>query len=166
MLFRLILLFTLVPLAELWLLISISRYTGIPRTIGIVLVTGFVGASLARYQGWQTWRRLQTELQSGRTPADALLDGLMIFIAGVLMITPGVLTDSVGFALLLPPVRRHLKLRFRKWLTAKATAQLHTFHSQSAGATFEDENNTVIDVEYTRTEEEETGRDTESLPSK
>ena len=110
MLFRLILLFTLVPLAELWLLIYISRYMTIPGTLGIVLFTGFAGAALARHQGWQTWRRLQEELRGGRVPADALLDGLMIFTAGVLMITPGVLTDAVGFALLLPPVRRLLKL--------------------------------------------------------
>ena len=165
MLFRLILLFTLVPLAELWLLITISRYTTIAGTIGIVLVTGFAGAALARYQGWQTWRRLQEELRGGRPPADALLDGLMIFTAGVLMITPGVLTDAVGFALLLPPVRRLLKLRLRRWLTTKTTVQLHTFHTQSAGTTFDDGDKTIIDVEYTRTEEEETGRDTKSLPS-
>ena len=165
MLFRLILLFTLVPLVELWLLISISRFTTIPGTIGIVLVTGFAGAALARYQGWQTWRRLQDELRAGRAPADALLDGLMIFIAGVLMITPGILTDAIGFALLLPPIRRLLKLRLRTWLMTKANVQLHTFPTQNSGATFDDGSETIIDVEYTRTEEEETGRDTKSLPS-
>jgi UPF0716 protein FxsA len=156
---RLILLFTVVPLAELALLIWIGSLTSVSGTIVIVLVTGFVGAALAKHQGLRTWQRLQVELQSGKPPADALLDGVMILIAGALMITPGVLTDAVGFALLLPPVRGLLKARLRSRLMAQATAQFRSFHTSGTGQGGGAEGSgpqsgTVIDAEFTRKNDE------------
>ncbi|MBT6494780.1 MAG: FxsA family protein [Planctomycetaceae bacterium] len=156
---RLILLFTVVPLVELALLIWIGSHTSVSGTIAIVLVTGFVGAALAKHQGWQTWRRLQDGMRSGEPPADVLLDGVMILIAGALMVTPGVLTDAVGFALLLPSVRGLLKARLRSRLMAHATAQFRSFHSGGTGQGGGAEGagtptGTVIDAEFTRKDDE------------
>jgi len=117
MLLRLVLFFTLVPLVELVLLLILADEIGWQYALGIVLGTGVLGALLARWQGVRCWQRVHQELAAGRLPGDPLLDGLMILLAGVLLVTPGVLTDVVGFALLVPParavLRRRLKERFR-----------------------------------------------------
>lgn len=116
MFYYLLLLFTLVPLTELALLIWIGQQTSLLFTIGLVLVTGIAGAALARWQGWRAVARIQAELRQGHMPADALLDGLLILVAGLLLVTPGVLTDAVGFGLLVPPARSVLKRRVAAWL--------------------------------------------------
>jgi len=118
MLFRLLLLFTLAPLFELMLLIEIGRQIDVGPTIALVIITGVVGAALARHQGLRTFQQINRELAEGRLPGDPLIDALLILVAGVLLVTPGVMTDGVGFLLLLPPVRavlrRYLKKRFQK----------------------------------------------------
>ena len=107
-LLKLLLLFTLVPLAELYLLLQIAARTSLTFTFVLVLVTGIVGAMLARRQGLGWRQRLQAELQSGQVPTTSLLDGL-----GALLITPGVLTDVVGFSFLVPPIRARLRERIK-----------------------------------------------------
>jgi UPF0716 protein FxsA len=119
MLLRLVLLFTLVPLVELVLLLILAERIGWQYTLGIVLGTGVLGALLARWQGGQCWRRVHEELAAGRLPGDPLLDGLMILLAGVLLVTPGVLTDAVGFTLLLPPARAVLRRRLKQRIQAR-----------------------------------------------
>lgn len=118
MFLRLLLLFTVVPLIELALLIQIGRVIGLAATIAIVLLTGIVGATLARWQGLATLRRVQTEMAEGRVPTDALVDGLLILVAGAVLFTPGLITDTIGFLLLIPPtraaVRRALVDAFRR----------------------------------------------------
>lgn len=114
MLLRLLLLFTVVPLVELVLLLVLADYTGWRFTLGLVLATGIAGAALARWQGLRCLRRLQQQAAAGQVPADALMDGLMILVAAALLVTPGVLTDVVGFGLLAPPVRSVLKRRLRR----------------------------------------------------
>ncbi len=121
MLFRLLLLFTIVPLVELALLLNLAKVVGWQYTVALVLATGVLGAWLARWQGLQCWRRLHQQLAAGQLPADSLLDGLMILLAGVLLVTPGVLTDAVGFTLLLPPFRA----LFRRRLKDRMGAQIH-----------------------------------------
>jgi len=117
MFFRLLLLFTVVPLVELGLLIQLGKVIGLAPTIAIVLLTGVVGAALARWQGMATLRRVQTEMAEGRVPGEALVDGLLILVAGAVLLTPGLLTDAFGFMLLIPPsraaVRRALVAAFR-----------------------------------------------------
>lgn len=102
MFFRLLLLFTVVPLVELFLLIEIGRWIGAPATVALVIGTGALGAYLARREGLKTLRRVQTEWRQGRMPTQALLDGAMILIAGAVLLTPGILTDLAGFFLLTP----------------------------------------------------------------
>ena len=104
--FRLLLLFTAVPLLELALLLWIGRHLGVAATILLVLGTGVLGAWLARSEGLRALYRVREEMAGGRLPAEALLDGLLILVAGAVLLTPGLLTDLAGFALLLPPTRR------------------------------------------------------------
>ena len=70
-----------------------------------MLLTGFVGAALARWQGLATLRKVQTDMAGGRVPGEALVDGLLILVAGAVLLTPGLLTDAAGFLLLIPPTR-------------------------------------------------------------
>ncbi|MBI1313256.1 hypothetical protein GC176_18345 [bacterium] len=145
----LLLLFIVTPLVELWLLILVGEQVGATATIAIVLVTGTIGATLSRRQGLRTWGAIQEQLQQGKLPTDDLLDGLMIFIAGLLLITPGILTDIVGFSLLIPLVRRGLRWRLRGSFRVQTGIHVQSFgssvsrHSQST----DDE---AIDVEFER----------------
>ena len=96
------LLFVLVPIAELTLLLMIAEATHWWLSLLIVIATGFIGASLARHQGANAWRRLAADLRTGKLPTDSGLDAVLILIAGIVLITPGVLTDLVGIFLLVP----------------------------------------------------------------
>ncbi len=112
----LIILFIVVPAVELTLLIEIGSRIGTLATLGLIVLTGFVGATLARMQGFLVLRRIQTSMNRGELPASSLVDGLIILIAGALLITPGILTDAVGFLCLLPVFREYLKKRARRWI--------------------------------------------------
>jgi len=105
MLGRLILLFLLTPAVELGLLIQVDRLIGFWPTIGLIIATGVAGSYLARREGVSTWRRLNERLNEGGLPGKELTDGVIILVAGALLVTPGVLTDVVGFMGLLPPTR-------------------------------------------------------------
>lgn len=118
MLGRLLLLFLLTPAIELGLLIQVSQFIGFELTIGLIIVTGIAGSYLARREGLNTWRRLNERLNAGDLPGKELIDGVIILMAGALLVTPGVLTDIVGFTGLLPPtralIRRLVMRRFRR----------------------------------------------------
>lgn len=111
MLIRLVLLFTVVPLVELTILVQLGRWMGLGATVALVLATGIAGAWLARWQGVAVLRRIQGDLAEGRMPAGALLDGALILAAGAVLLTPGLLTDLVGLALLVPPLRALVRRR-------------------------------------------------------
>ena len=115
MLGYLILLFTLVPLIELAILIKIGQYMGVAYTIGIVLLTGVAGAYLAKMQGLVTLQKIQEDINQGIMPADKLFDGVLILCSGILLLTPGLLTDIIGFMGLIPLTRNLLK----RWVKAK-----------------------------------------------
>ncbi|MBI5136626.1 MAG: FxsA family protein [Nitrospirae bacterium] len=114
MLLKLALLFTLLPLAELYVLIKIGAVIGGLNTLLLVLVTGVAGAYLARMEGLRVLTRARENLRQGMVPAEELVDGILIFIAGVLLVTPGVITDCMGLLLLFPPTRRYFKIRLRR----------------------------------------------------
>ena len=111
---RLLLLFTLVPLIELALLIELGQLTNVATTISIVILTGIIGAYLARREGIKAWRRLEQSMREGVSPADELIEALLILIAGAVLITPGLLTDLFGFGLLIPPVRKWMRNRLSR----------------------------------------------------
>jgi len=155
MLFRLLLLFTLVPIAELMVLIELGEAIGLGPTLLLIFATGVVGAALARREGARSWLEVQQELARGELPADSLLHGLMILVAGAFLVTPGVLTDVAGFLLLTRPARTRLVGWVRGWLRRRV-------QSGNAGVRFGDSGSawywssgpgdTVRDV---RTEEQE-----------
>jgi len=106
MLFKLLLLFIFVPLVELALLVYIGTLIGPWYTILIVVVTGIVGAVLAKRQGTAIVNRIRSSLEQGIMPSDELIAGALVLIGGLVLLTPGVITDICGFALLIPRTRR------------------------------------------------------------
>lgn len=114
MLARLLLAFTLIPLLELYLLVKVGEVVGTLPTIAIVISTGVLGAWLTRLEGLRVLRRVQVELGEGKLPTSALIDGLLILVAGVLLVTPGLITDCCGFFLLVPPLRALVRARLRR----------------------------------------------------
>ena len=109
---RLLLAFILIPVVELFLLIEIGRRIGTLPTLALIVATGVLGAWLVRLQGLSVLRKVQAEMAVGRMPAGAMVDGIIILIAGVVLMTPGVLTDAFGFTCLVPAVRS----AFKGWL--------------------------------------------------
>jgi len=115
---KLVLLFTIVPLVELYLLLFLGNLMGFWPTVLLVLLTGVVGAWLAKREGLRVFRKYRDALSEGRMPEEGVLGGLLVLVGGVLLVTPGVLTDLTGLALLFPPTRRiiaaHMRARFEK----------------------------------------------------
>ena len=111
----LVLLFTIVPAVELMLLIEIGGHIGAGNTILVIILTGVLGAYLARLQGFLILQKIQSELNRGNMPNADLIDGLMILVGGIVLLTPGFITDAIGFLLLIPFTRSLLKI----WLSKK-----------------------------------------------
>ncbi len=145
MLLRLLILLTVVPLVEVVILIRIAEHLDWGPTLALVIGTGVLGAWLARREGVRVLARIQADLASGVAPTGAMVDGALILVAGLVLITPGVLTDLCGFALLIPPIRNRIK----RWLAEVFKGRI--VHLQS------DTPSPFIDVEAT-------GRDVESGP--
>lgn len=124
-------LFVCVPLVELTLLLLLADYTHWTWALTLVLVTGLLGSLLARAQGWQTYRRIQTALRAGTMPGDALLDAVLIFFAGGLLLTPGILTDALGLSLLTPPGRSVARRWLMNWLRSRFRVEVFRQFGQS-----------------------------------
>ena len=101
----LVVLFLLVPLAELYVIIQVGQAFGALNTIGLLILISAVAAWLAKREGVSVWQRFQHQIQSGAVPGREIADGVMILFAAALLMTPGFLTDLLGISLLLPPVR-------------------------------------------------------------
>lgn len=116
---RLLILFVTVPVVELILFWTIGRQIGLAATFGIILATGILGAWLTKLQGLRTLARYQQALAEGRLPHQEVMDGLMILVAGAVLLTPGFLTDIVGFMLLVPAVRSVVRNGLAQYLKGK-----------------------------------------------
>ena len=125
MFFYLFFLFTVVTMTELALLIKLGELIGPLGTIALVLFTGALGASLARWQGMQTLWKLQKGLSQGEAPTETLIDGALILFAGAVLLTPGVLTDLLGFTLLIPPLRELIKPWLKRWFAKRIKIETH-----------------------------------------
>lgn len=123
MLARLFLLFTIVPVVELYLLISIGKLLGAGATVGLVLVTGLLGAALARREGSRVLRSWQEATQRGEIPKDGVISSVLVLVGGVLLVTPGVMTDVTGLLLLIPLVRRRVAVPIKRWLERRFQIQ-------------------------------------------
>ena len=108
----LFLLFIVVPLVEIYLLLEVGGIIGAVPTIGLVVLTAVAGAALVRAQGFSTIRQVRRSMEAGEIPAVAIVEGIFLLVAGALLLTPGFLTDAVGFGCLIPPLRRGLIMRF------------------------------------------------------
>lgn len=115
----LLLLFTLVPVFELFLLLKIGGQIGALLTISLVLFTGILGAIMARSQGRQVLLNIRQQLQRGQMPGESLVHGLLIFIGGLFLVTPGFLTDLWGLSMLLPWTRGLMANALRQFLDSK-----------------------------------------------
>ncbi len=104
----LLLIFIIVPILEMWLLISVGRQIGALPTIGLVLLTAVVGLALLRRQGLSTVLRAQQKMQAGELPAREMVEGIFLAVGGALLLTPGFFTDALGFACLIPGLRQLL----------------------------------------------------------
>lgn len=117
MLFKIFLLLTIIPIVEIFILFKIAEVTTIWTTIVLVIATGFAGAYLAKREGVAILASVKRELNEGRVPGNQLLNGLCVLIGGILLITPGLLTDITGFTLVLPGTRQLYIKIIRRWLT-------------------------------------------------
>ncbi|WIO73719.1 FxsA family protein [Porticoccaceae bacterium LTM1] len=118
----LLLLFIVMPIVEMWLLIEVGGVIGAAPTIGLVLLTAAIGFAMLRKQGFDTLSRSNLKMQRGELPAQEMVEGLMLAVSGALLLTPGFVTDAIGFAGLTPAFRRWL---FKK-LSTRMTVTSHT----------------------------------------
>jgi UPF0716 protein FxsA len=126
MLGRLILLFVLLPLADLWLLLALAQYTNWQTSVVLVIVSGIVGAYLAKRSSKAVWEKMRSRMGRGEFSGELLSDGAMIFFAAGLLLTPGFITDAIGLSILIPPIRKWYKGWIAKWFKLKTNFQIIT----------------------------------------
>ncbi|MCP4954816.1 MAG: FxsA family protein [Photobacterium aquimaris] len=160
----LMLLFIVVPIVEIGLFIQVGGLLGLWPTIAIVLLTAVIGASLVRSQGIATLISVQNKLQQGEMPTQEIVEGMLLAVAGVLLLTPGFMTDALGLVLLLPPSRAKVAQLLMQKVTLKSnfshfgggfSQHRHSEH----GA-----NGDVFDGEYERTDEHKNNNSNHRLP--
>ena len=153
-------LFLIFPFVELAILLWMAAHIGWLPTLALVVVTAIIGAAEVRREGLRVWFRFNEQLARGELPTDAMFDGLLVLVAGVLLLTPGLITDVIGFALLFPPMRDFIKAALRRYLArrfvfttvgAPRAGSAWWFYSSDSAVPpeppFEDN---VIDVEFRR----------------
>lgn len=145
----LFLLFFLIPLIEIYILIQVGSIIGAPLTIFSVVFTAVLGAYLIRRQGFKTFARFQGKLQNGEIPAQEIVDGFCLLIAGAFLMTPGFFTDAMGFALLIPPVRQLIYQR----VSNSASVHIMTGRQGNDPGSTQTKNQ-PIDAEYKQIDEE------------
>jgi len=159
---RLFLILAAVPIIEIYLFLEVGALIGTWPTIGIVVLTALIGSILLRQQGLAALGDVQSRLAAGEAPGRLLADGAMILVAGVLLLTPGFFTDTLGLALLLPPARavvwRYLSTRVKVVGSGHVSA---TWHFRSGGGARGSGGGTTVDGTFT---EAETPSDDERPP--
>lgn len=147
---RLLLLFTLVPIVELTLLVWLGQRIGFWPTVGLIVATAVLGSFLAHREGLSALARFRARAASGEMPGAELTDGLIVLVSGALLLTPGVLTDVVGFLGLLPPsravIKRALSKRFERGLAARTHVAMWPPAPGAPSAPPADDG--VVDVEF------------------
>jgi UPF0716 protein FxsA len=139
-----LLLFVFLPMVELYLLIMLGARIGPMPTIGLIVLTGIIGATLARQQGLSTLAKIQNELKQGRAPTQELVEGAMIVVGGLVLLTPGILTDIFGFAMMVPGIRRSLAKQFKIRIPQGFSSTTNGFQAGRSNTSNKDED--VIDI--------------------
>ncbi|MCK5427734.1 MAG: FxsA family protein [Thermodesulfovibrionia bacterium] len=126
MFFRLFLIFAVIPVIELALLIKIGSVIGTLNTITIVILTALIGAYMVKLEGLGVMYRIQKNMQEGIFPGEELINGVMILIAGALLLTPGFFTDIIGFLMVFPFSRNHINKIVRRYIEKKmSSGEIH-----------------------------------------
>jgi len=128
----LLLLFIVLPIAEIYVIVKVGEAIGILPTLAILILDGFLGAALARSQGAAAWRRFNEALAAGRAPAREVFDGAMVIVGGAFLLAPGFITDAIGLCLLLPPTRALLR-GFVLRVAKRRTPVIRVFGAGPAG---------------------------------
>lgn len=158
----LLILFIAAPLIELALLIELGRQIGFWWTISIVIITAVVGTAVLQHQGLQTIGRINQSVASGEPPIAPVVEGFILLLAGAFLLTPGIITDAIGFLLLIPPLRRSLaKWGFERIFssadiyvrTSTGETYTNTDPGDARGAPRYDADGPIIDGEYERVDE-------------
>jgi len=152
----LFILFIVIPIIEISVLIQVGSWIGWWPTIAIMFLTAWLGAKQVREQGLATLTSVQTKLAQGQIPSDEIIAGVLLVVAGVLLITPGLLTDLFGLALLFPPLRQQF-IRIAKQFVAQRqqTIQVHTHFTNippSQAETQHDQQGKTLEGEFERKE--------------
>jgi UPF0716 protein FxsA len=155
----LLFIFIIIPLIELAVILKVNSFIGIGWTLGLIIITAFVGVKLLRQQGISTLLRANQKMQQGQIPAQELAEGFLLALAGALLLTPGFVTDAVGFTLLLPATRKILVHKVIAFITPRVmskTAFQGGFQQQSSFTEHHQESkhsgNITIEGEYTKDE--------------
>jgi UPF0716 protein FxsA len=144
-----LILFTVVPAVELFVLIKVGGVIGAADTIFIIILTGILGAALTRHQGFKILDRIRQAMERGQMPAAELVEGALILVGGVLLLTPGFITDAAGFFLLVPLTRRLIRQRLTAWIGRQIEAgrAVHLNVRQTGSASEPDDyDDDIIDV--------------------
>lgn len=116
---KLLILFVIIPVTELYILIEVGKKIGSLTTISVIILTGIIGTYLVKNEGFMILRKIQNDLNEGIMPGDSLIQGAIILAGGILLLTPGFVTDILGFIFLMPVSRSIVKKYLLKWLKGK-----------------------------------------------
>ncbi len=137
----LLILFIAIPLIEIYFMIEIGSVLGAGFTVFMVVLTAIIGASLVRFQGFTTLARAQLEMAQSRMPAVEVLEGAILLVAGAMLLLPGFFSDTIGFLMLIPPLRQWLVRRFLAKRVMPVNQPQSANHSNETGRR-------VIDIEH------------------
>ena len=145
-------LFIAIPIAEIAIFIQAGERFGLWPTLGLVILTAILGTTLLRYQGLRALYRVQESLNRGEMPIGEVFTGLCLLVAGALLLTPGFLTDGVGFALFIPGIRQAIGSGLANLLMSRGA--VHVSNGHHSGTPYNGPNNQVIDAEFTEVRED------------
>ncbi len=150
--FFLFIAFVVVPIVEIALFLQIGSFIGVPATLALVILTAIAGTALVRSQGIEVIRKVQSAANRGEMPVAALAQGLFVLVAGILLLTPGFATDTLGFALLIPPVRELIAAKIWKFIEPGVVTTT-TWSSTRTNSTTNRPGGPVIDIEAVEIDE-------------
>ncbi len=133
-------LFIIIPIIEITVIMQVGALLGVWPTVAIVMLSAWLGAKYVRQQGLATLQSVQTKMAQGEMPSGEIVTGLMLLVAGVLLVTPGFVTDILGLSLLIPAVRKSIAEQAQKHIKVKQAAHGAAFQQGHQGNTFEHDN--------------------------
>ena len=153
----LLILFIVMPILEMWVLISVGQEIGALPTIGLVLLTAVVGLALLRRQGISTVMRAQQKMQAGEMPAQEMAEGIFLAVGGALLLTPGFVTDAIGFACLVPGLRQLILGKLLGRFVVVHTSGYGSYSRPGSGSSKGQGSHDVIEGDFQREEQRKEG---------